>query len=411
MAKKKSEKEQISCHTVEINGIRYFRTRIPDADGKRFDIYGRTEEELREKLTEARREIREARFRQDNPTVEEYCEKWLQMQSAHVTKQTLAGYTGAVRNYIIKPLGDMYMADVTSDDIKLAMVPVSKLACSTYNTVNMLFKSIFYSAEYSNLLEYNPSKNINARGGKPSKERIPLTDSQVETLLDTIKGLPPYLFVMIGLYAGLRREEILALKWDCVFLDEEVPYISVRRAWRREHNRPVISETLKTRAAKRDVPIPKKLADCLRDEREKTISEYVIADSKGEPLADTQFVRLWNYIKVRSTHERKLYKYVNGQKVVKIMKPKVGERCVNRPDLIYRIDFYVSPHVLRHTYITNLIHAGVDPKTVQYLAGHENSKTTMDIYAKVKYNRPEELRDTVNEALKRQSARSETQNN
>ena len=49
-------------------------------------------------------------------------------------------------------------------------------------------------------------------------------------------------------------------------------------------------------------------------------------------------------------------------------------------------------------YITNLIHASVDPKTVQYLAGHENSKITMDIYAKVKYNKPDELveyNDTV----------------
>ena len=54
---------------------------------------------------------------------------------------------------------------------------------------------------------------------------------------------------------------------------------------------------------------------------------------------------------------------------------------------------------LRHTYITNLLYAGVDPKTVQYLAGHENSKTTMDIYAKVKYNKPEELFDVVNQAF------------
>ncbi|MBS5314665.1 MAG: tyrosine-type recombinase/integrase, partial [Clostridiales bacterium] len=52
-----------------------------------------------------------------------------------------------------------------------------------------------------------------------------------------------------------------------------------------------------------------------------------------------------------------------------------------------------------HTYITNLLYAGVDPKTVQYLAGHENSKTTMDIYAKVKYNKPEELFDVVNQAF------------
>ena len=54
---------------------------------------------------------------------------------------------------------------------------------------------------------------------------------------------------------------------------------------------------------------------------------------------------------------------------------------------------------LRHTYITNLLYAGVDPKTVQYLAGHENSKTTMDIYAKVKYNKPEELFGVVNGAF------------
>ena len=54
---------------------------------------------------------------------------------------------------------------------------------------------------------------------------------------------------------------------------------------------------------------------------------------------------------------------------------------------------------LRHTYITNLIYASVDPKTVQYLAGHENSKITMDIYAKVKYNKPEQLSAVVNTAF------------
>lgn len=57
----------------------------------------------------------------------------------------------------------------------------------------------------------------------------------------------------------------------------------------------------------------------------------------------------------------------------------------------YSLDFEVTPHQLRHTYITNLIYASVDPKTVQYLAGHENSKITMDIYAKAKYNRPKDV--------------------
>ena len=79
--------------------------------------------------------------------------------------------------------------------------------------------------------------------------------------------------------------------------------------------------------------------------------------------------------------------------------PTLGMTQKNQPKIKYTLDFDVTPHQLRHTYITNLLYAGVDPKTVQYLAGHENSKTTMDIYAKVKYNKPEELFDVVNQAF------------
>ena len=64
--------------------------------------------------------------------------------------------------------------------------------------------------------------------------------------------------------------------------------------------------------------------------------------------------------------------------------------------------------MLRHTYITNLIYASVDPKTVQYLAGHENSKITMDIYAKVKYNRPDELAGVLNKAFSQWDAQTES---
>ena len=77
---------------------------------------------------------------------------------------------------------------------------------------------------------------------------------------------------------------------------------------------------------------------------------------------------------------------------------------MKNPNIVYSIDFDVTPHILRHTYITNLLYAGVDPKTVQYLAGHENSKTTMDIYAKIKYNKPEELHSIVNGALSKKNA-------
>lgn len=176
-------------------------------------------------------------------------------------------------------------------------------------------------------------------------------------------------------------------------------HLSVRRAWRTEHNRPVISTVLKTPAAKRDIPIPKCLVECLREAKENSISDYVIADSKGEPLAASQFQRVWQYVVVRSTKPRNYYKYVNGESIKYTVTPTLGMTQKNQPKIKYTLDFDVTPHQLRHTYITNLLYAGVDPKTVQYLAGHENSKTTMDIYAKVKYNKPEELFDVVNQAF------------
>lgn len=253
MAKKKVSIPQYG--TVMRRGIQYYRTRITDADGKRVDLYAETSEELYEKELEARRQVEEAVFRRKHPTVAEYCEKWLLMQSAKVSSSTLKGYTQNMNNYIVKPLGDMYLSEVTADDIRLALIPLSQKSAGLYSTVNMLLKCVFYSAERNQLLDYNPCVGISAKGGKPGKKKNALTDEQVKLLLETVRELPPYVFIMIGLYSGLRREEILALQWDCVFLDVPTPYISVRRAWRTEHNRPVISTTLKTKAAQRDIRV------------------------------------------------------------------------------------------------------------------------------------------------------------
>lgn len=397
MAKKKSDIPQYG--TVMRSGVQYFRTRVTDADGKQVSLYATTCEELYKKEIEARQQIEDIIFRRENPTVAEYCEKWLYMKSAKISRGTLRGYRNAMDNYIIKPLGDMYLSDVTADDIKLAMIPVSKMSQGYYSTVNMLMKCIFYSAERSNLLDYNPSAGISAKGGKPKKKKDALTDEQAKRLLDAIRGLPPYVFVMIGRYAGLRREEILALQWDCVFLDVPTPYISVQRAWRSNHGRPEISTVLKTNASKRDVPIPKRLIDCLQEAKAASKSKFVVADSNGEPLSYSQFQRVWQYIVVRTAKPRYRYKYVNGQSIKILVNPTLGEHQKNNPKIVYSLDFDVTPHQLRHTYITNLLYAGVDPKTVQYLAGHKNSKTTMDIYAKIKYNKPEQLCGVVNAAF------------
>ena len=386
--------------TVIKKGVLYYRTRIKDADGKLVALYARTPEELYNKETIALEQIENATFHRKTPTVAEYCEKWLLMQSVHVRTTTLTDYTSKVRRHIIAELGDKRMGEVSLDDIQLALVSVSKKSASVYKSVVILYKSIFRAAKESRIIDNNPTIYLTTKGGGgPQKDKAALTDEQVERLLDAVEGLPTYVFVMLGLYAGLRREEILALKWDSVYLDGNFPYLTVRRAWHTENNRPVILEELKTKAAERNIPLPTCLAECLKETKENSTSEYVVPNRDGDPLSYTQFKRLWQYVVTRTVKERSYYRYEDGKRVKHTVTPVLGEKAAHNGNVVYSLDFEVTPHQLRHTYITNLIHSSVDPKTVQYLAGHESSKITMDIYAKVKYNRPDELVRTMGNAF------------
>ena len=132
--------------TVEIKGHTYYKTYVMDADGKQVALYEKTREALYDKELAALEQIDNATFRRKSPTVKEYCEKWLLMQSVHVRATTLTDYTSKVRRHIISFLGDMRMGDVTLDDIQIALVPVSKKSASVYKSVVILYKSIFRAA-------------------------------------------------------------------------------------------------------------------------------------------------------------------------------------------------------------------------------------------------------------------------
>ena len=98
MAKKKKIPEY---GTIVLNGIEYYRTRIKDADGKRVAIYGLTPEELYDKVQEAKRQIEDTLYRRENPTVADYCEKWLKMRSATIRPTTLKNYEKADRKSVV----------------------------------------------------------------------------------------------------------------------------------------------------------------------------------------------------------------------------------------------------------------------------------------------------------------------
>ena len=124
MAKKKVIPEYSK---VKKNGTEYYRTRILDADGKQVDIYGKTCEEVYDRAQAASRAIADAIFRKNNPTVREYCEKWLKMKSATVRPNTLEGYRKVMEKHIIEPIGDRYIDEITADDLKNLLIDALEL--------------------------------------------------------------------------------------------------------------------------------------------------------------------------------------------------------------------------------------------------------------------------------------------
>ena len=120
-----------------------YRKRIKGPDGKYIALYAQTPDELTEKVALAQRQIEEAVYRRENPTVREYAEKWLTMQASSIRVTTLADYTSKVKIYIIEPLGDRYMQEITPDDVKMAITKAASKSASIYRSVQMLYKLIF----------------------------------------------------------------------------------------------------------------------------------------------------------------------------------------------------------------------------------------------------------------------------
>lgn len=386
---------------VTIRGKKYYRARITEPNGNRSTLYGKTQAELATKVAAKKAELASHGGKGNTcPTVAEYAAVQLSLQKSRVRPATYVGYEAKVRLYIATPpLGNMRLDEVTADDIEQAMKPVIMLSTSSYRSVYMLMRKIFHSAVRNHFIVEDPTEDLLSTGGNPKKDIPALTDEQVDALKHAVNGLKAETFVLLGLDAGLRREEILGLQWDMVHLDVDHPYITVSRAWHIEHNRPVVTVQLKTLSAGRDIPIPPELAEHLKIAKMSTHSDYVIANADGMALSGSQWRNLWKQVTRRTTAERTYKRYHSGQTFVHAVHPLLGAHATHNPDVAYSLDFHVTPHQLRYTYVTNLINAGADPKTVQYLAGHKNIKITMDIYARLKYNRPEDLAPIVNAAF------------
>ena len=350
--------------------------------GEYRDVYGKTKAERDQK----KKALEDAWAAQAedlaSPFVYQYAADWYASASAHMSDARAKEVSREINNNICPVIGHLRLKDVTSDDLRRVMAARGGLSAAAQEKTRQVVKRLFRDAEEAGKCPRDPARNLQA-SGSPGKQKEALTQQQQDRLLDAVKGLPVELFCYLGLYAGLRREEICGLRWDCVDLDGTAPCIRVRRACRWINNsQPEVSDVLKSAAAWRTVPIPTPLVTVLAAEKtrqeaaqEPLEARFVVSRKDGGPWTYQTLRAAWGAVRARST--------ASGR--------KMGEAVYKHPDVKVVLDFPVTPHILRHTYITRLILGGVDLKRVQYLAGHSTARITLDIYTSLMGHEPEDL--------------------
>ncbi len=374
--------------TVIRNGIEYYYKSIRDERGKYITVYGRTIAERDEKVKKREAEIRLRRKIKEFPTFSERATEWLSDKSKDLKRNTYNNYEQIIRTHFIPVLGNKRLIDITGEDIKKAMATAETQSASVYRKASMLIKQIFADALTCDLIQIDPTTKHTFKRVRHEKEdtgKEYLTDAQVSVLLAAVNGIYPLeTFVRLGLYAGLRKEESLALRWDCVDLNPAAPILCIRWTSTIYKNRAEIEDSTKSPAGARDIPIPPPLFNHLKELQKTAKSDFVICGKNGNPLSGTQFRNMWAKIKRRSVGDGKYTRYDERGKIVHDVKREAGQTAPHNPDVRYTIDFPIKTHMLRKTYITNLIYSGVDVRKVMGYAGHKNPDVTLKIYAQNK---------------------------
>jgi integrase len=211
------------------------------------------------------------------------------------------------------------------------------------------------------LVARNPAQVLRKRLPKNERgEMVTLSAEQSEQLLDAIRSTPLYWPVLIALATGMRRGEILALRWRNVDLERG----EIRVVASLEQTRNGLRAKAPKNEKSRMITLPGFAIDELRRRRREQTEELF---RLGERLQSETLVCT--------------------QPDARPIAPNVLTNYFGR--VARRLDLPIHFHSLRHTHATQLLLAGVHPKVAQERLGHATVTMTLDIYSHV----TERLRD------------------
>lgn len=235
---------------------------------------------------------------------------------------------------------------------------VNSIQANTTDTIHKkitFLREILASAYEDNLIDRNPadSRRINL-GGKDGEGIKALPRETVKTLIRKIQNcdnIHIQFFLAVMLYAGMRREELLGLRWEDINFN--TGFLHIRRAITYPSSQPTVGAP-KTKSSDRDVAMPDELIRILKPHRQ--LSGYLIAKENDEPLTEYELKKL-----------RTAARDYSGL-------PKLDARQ------------------LRHSYASMLHAAGVERNLIGTSMGHTNFNTT-DGYIDIEQARMNDVRN------------------
>lgn len=269
-------------------------------------------------------------------TYAEWYTQYMALYKRRIAAKTRESYA-RLAALVAPVLGPIQLEELTPEDIQLALLAIEEAAGSRQaQLAYALVHACLRRAVRSHRLNYNPADAIDKPEHEARKGRA-ITGEDWQLLEPVIAGSACWALMA---YAGLRRGELLALTRADVDLAKGV--IHVRRQRVRVGGQ-LVTQTPKSAAGVRDVPIVPELAPILSRELRLLLPSARVCQCAPETLA---------------------HRWRRAQLSAGIAQP-------------YRL------HDLRHTYATRLVLAGCNLRVLQYMIGHSSYQLTADTYTHI----------------------------
>jgi integrase len=327
-----------------------------DAAGKRVRIpfYGTSFKDAKEQADKHKAAHKEGQnLTAAKQTVAEWAGKWLATYGSGAGYSANYSNTLYVKQIAASDLGKLALADVRDAHVQMFANSISGRSKSAVMKIRSVVQRMFAKALANRMLQFDPTVAVRWTHAGEGSHRA-LDDSEVRLILDHWQDARAGLWSMLMLFAGLRRGEVLALRWTDI--DADAGIIHITRGLHFERNRPVYGAP-KTTASVRDVPMLPPLVEALRGLYGPPRAAEVCTGADGNRATMHVFTNAWTV-------------WINALR-----------RAAKDDTLTIRA------HDLRHTFCTMLFDAGVDLKTAQMLMGHDDAAMTMEIYTHLSKSR------------------------